>query len=40
MNQNMMFQIMTTQSLCLGVVIVQVKMIRVGPEEIKGLDLV
>ena len=40
MNQIMMSQIMTTQSLCLGAVIAQVQTMRVCPVEVKGLDLV
>ena len=40
MNQNMMSRIMMTQSLCLGAVIAQVQTIKVGPVEIKGLDLI
>ena len=40
MNQNMMSQIMTTNSLCPGAVIAQVQTMSVGPVEIKGLDLV
>ena len=40
MNQNRMSQIMMPQSLCLGAVIAQVLTMRVGPVEVKGLDLV